>query len=276
MRLKFDVVRVLAIAAALIWPGLHRLRGALAGILDDRHGFGGRDLLCLWRGTARLLTHQLDLPVVMRPTEGPSQNILSSRLERSRSALSRKACPACLEQWRRCDRRTPSAGHACDVPMYDTPFQFVALQNTGIQSLADLGGSASASDRREAPVRYMHRGCFGTWAIDAQLVHGDWNDLAAQLIEGRIDALAVAAGVPFPQWPYRAQQRVQYIPVAQNQILRRVSDTELGPRLLPPAAIHRCASTTRPWGFSISPWSEATCPTIWSTLSSKRFSRTTA
>ena len=162
-------------------------------------------------------------------------------------------------------------------PMYDTPFQFVALQNTGIQSLTDLGGKRVGVGPEGGTGGIYAPRLFRTWAIDAQLVHGDWNDLAAQLIEGKIDALAVAAGVPFPAMAHiERSAKFSMFLLRKIRSLRRVSRYQnLAPRSLPPAAIHRCASTTRPWGFSISPWSAATCPTIWSTLSSKRFSRTT-
>ena len=64
----------------------------------------------------RLLTQELDLPVVMRPTEGPSQNILLLETGEIQIGFVTQGVALGLEQWRRCDWRTPSAGHACDVP----------------------------------------------------------------------------------------------------------------------------------------------------------------
>ena len=236
MRLKFDVVRALALAAVLVspWPTSSR-EAHWPESLTIGTGSAGGTYYVYGEGLARLLTHQLDLPVVMRPTEGPSQNILL--LETGEIQIGFVTQGVALQAWNSGGVATggrPVRAMRAMFPMYDTPFQFVALQNTGVQSLTDLGGRRVGLGPEGGTGAIYAPRLFRTWAIDAQLVHGDWNDLAAQLIEGKIDALAVAAGVPFPAMAdIERSTKIQYIPVAQSQILAaRLEIPELGPSLV--------------------------------------------
>ncbi len=152
-------------------------------------------------GLARILTRELGIPVSMRPSEGPNQNI--ELLEAGEIQLGFVTLGIALQAWngtgewtRGRQMRTMRA----IFPMYDTPFQFMALQDSGIRSVADLAGKRVGVG--------PHGGTSGTYIpeffrvlkIDAALSYGDWADLASQVQGRTLDALAVAAGVPFPSF----------------------------------------------------------------------------
>jgi hypothetical protein len=181
-------------------------------------------------GLARILTRALGIPVLARPTEGPSQNILL--IESGEVQLAFVTQGVALQAWNGAPwtgGRQLRAMRAM-FPMYDTPFQFVALQESGIQSLADLGGKRVGVGPQGGTAGAYVPEFLKVLKVEASLVHGDWADLAAQVAERRIDALAVAAGVPFPALgDIERKAKVRYLPLSQKQILDlRLAMPELG------------------------------------------------
>ncbi|HEX8664172.1 MAG TPA: TAXI family TRAP transporter solute-binding subunit [Beijerinckiaceae bacterium] len=181
-------------------------------------------------GLARILTRALGIPVLARPTEGPSQNILL--LESGEIQLAFVTQGVALQAW---NGAPWTGGRPLRVmramfPMYDTPFQFVALQDSGIQSLADLAGKRVGAGPQGGTAGAYVPELLRTLKVEASLVHGDWADLAAQVVDRRIDALAVAAGVPFPALAeIERKTKVRYLPLSQRQILDlRLAMPELG------------------------------------------------
>src|SRR5438876_1237121 len=92
-------------------------------------------------GLARILTRELDLPVVMRTTEGPVENI--ALLEAGEAKLGFVTVGVALQAWNGTGvwaGKAPARSLRAAFPMYDTPFQFLALQDTSIRSIADMAG----------------------------------------------------------------------------------------------------------------------------------------
>jgi uncharacterized protein len=182
-------------------------------------------------GLAQILTRELDLPVIARPTEGPAQNI--QLLEAGEIQLGFVTQGVALQAWN--GSAAWAGGKALRAmramfPMYDTPFQFVALQESGIRSLAELAGKrVGVGPQGGTGAAYVPE-LFKTLQIEASPVHGDWADLAGQVLERKIDALAVAAGVPFPSFAdIERKAKVRYLPLSQKQILElRLAVPELG------------------------------------------------
>jgi TRAP transporter TAXI family solute receptor len=182
-------------------------------------------------GLARILTRALGIPVLARPTEGPSQNILL--LERGEIQLAFVTQGVALQAWN--GTGTWTGGRQLRAmramfPMYDTPFQFVTLQDSGIQSIADLAGKRVGDGPQGGTAGTYVPELLKVLKVEASLVHGDWADLAAQVVDRRIDALAVAAGVPFPALgDIERRAKVRYLPLSQKQILDlRLAKPELG------------------------------------------------
>ena len=89
-------------------------------------------------GLARLLTRKLNLPVLMRPTEGPTENI--KLLEAGQIQLGFVTLGVAQQAWNGGGEWTGGKqfrAMRAVFPMYDTPFQFMVLQESGIQSIGN-------------------------------------------------------------------------------------------------------------------------------------------
>mgnify|MGYP003584760061 CR=1 FL=1 len=115
-------------------------------------------------------------------------------------------------------------------PMYDTPFQFMVLEPSGIRSLAELNGRRVGVGPQGGTSGAYIPEFFKALKIEATLTHGDWADLASQVETGDLDALAVAAGIPFPSFiELERKKRVRYLPFTAGLILDlRLAMPELG------------------------------------------------
>jgi uncharacterized protein len=182
-------------------------------------------------GLAQVLTRELGIPVVMRPTEGPAQNILL--LESGEVQLGFVTQGVALQAWNGAATWTggkPLRAMRALFPMFDTPFQFMALHDSGIQSIADFAGKRVGVGPQGGTGGAYIPEFFKALNIEATLTHGDWADLAEQLLDRKIDGLAVAAGVPFPSFAdIERKAKVRYLPLTQKEILDlRLALPELG------------------------------------------------
>jgi uncharacterized protein len=115
-------------------------------------------------------------------------------------------------------------------PMYDTPFQFMVLRDSGILSIGDLGGKRVGIGPQGGTAGAYMPDVFKALKLDAVFRTGTWADVAPQLEAGSVDALAVAAGVPFPSFAaLERRSKVRYLPLTQAQIVSlRLAIPELG------------------------------------------------
>jgi TRAP transporter TAXI family solute receptor len=187
-------------------------------------------------GLARILTRELGLPVAMRATEGPAENI--ALLEAGEAKLGFVTIGVALQAWNGTGAwagKTPARSLRAIFPMYDTPFQFMALQDSNIRSVADMAGKRIGIGPRGGTSAAYFPEIFTALKIPANFVFGDWSELAAQVHARSIDALAVAAGVPFPSFiELEAKDKVRYIALSPEQIAAlRLAIPELTPSLVP-------------------------------------------
>ncbi len=81
-------------------------------------------------------------------------------------------------------------------PMYQTPFQVVALKKSGITSVSDLAGKrVSVGPAGGTPGTYWPQ-FMKALGVEATISNAGASDAAGQLADGLIDAFAFAAGVP--------------------------------------------------------------------------------
>lgn len=172
-------------------------------------------------GLARILTRELGIPVVARSTEGPGQNM--QLMEMGEIQLAFVTLGVALQGW---NGSAPWTGGKqmramrALFPMYDTPFQFMVRDDPNIRSLADLTGRRVGIGPQGGTSGAYVPAFFKVLKIDASLSHGDWADLASQVQTGALDALAVAAGVPFPSFiDLERSGKVRYLPPSPAQIL---------------------------------------------------------
>lgn len=81
-------------------------------------------------------------------------------------------------------------------PMYATPFHVVALESSGIASVADIAGKRVNFGPRTGTAATYWAKFLDTLDISANAQYGGAADAAGQLQDGLIDAFAFAAGIP--------------------------------------------------------------------------------
>ncbi len=186
-------------------------------------------------GLARILTRELKITVWARPTEGPSENI--KLIESGEVQLAFVTLGIAQQAWNGAGDWTLGKRFRdmrAIFPMYDTPFQFLAPRATGALAASDLAGKRVGVGPAGGTTGIYLPEFLKTLKIDARLQTGSWSELAAQIMDGSLDALAVAAGVPFPVFAeLESQIKVGYLPLTPEQIVAlRLAMPELGPSLV--------------------------------------------
>ena len=192
------------------WPQAVALATASPG--GTYHAYGA--------GLARVLTRELGIAVSMRETAGPSENI--RLIEAGEAQIGFVTTGAALEGWSGSGDWTGGKQFRAIramFPMYDTPFHFVARQDSGVAHLSALDGKAvGVGPEGGTAATYVPR-MLPKLGVQARLVHGTWADLAAALRSGQLDGLAVAAGAPFPAIAeLEAQRAIRYLPLTRDAV----------------------------------------------------------
>jgi TRAP transporter TAXI family solute receptor len=179
---------------------------------------------------AGILTRALDLPVTERTTEGPSENI--RLIESGEAQIGFVTMGAALQGWNGSgdwtEGRTYRSMRAA-FPMYDTPFHFVVAKDSPIRTVADLAGRrVGVGPAGGTAGSYMPQ-VFATLGINSSLAYGSWDEMAQQLEAGSIDAIAAAAGAPFPAIAaLERKKQVRFVPVSRDEaVALRLSIPEL-------------------------------------------------
>jgi TRAP transporter TAXI family solute receptor len=237
MRISWRRIAMLALATALLWP-----MPSYAGEPNwpDHLSIGtaspGGTYYVYGEGLARILTRSLELPVVRVATEGPAENI--ELLEKGEARLGFVTTGIALQAWNGTgawEGKKPARSMRVMFPMYDTPFQLLVLQESGIRSVADMREKRVGIGPRGGTGAAYFPDFFSALKISVQLAFGEWAELAAQMHRRELDVLAVAAGVPFPSFvEIEAKEKVRYIAFAPDQIAAlRLAKPELAPSRIP-------------------------------------------
>jgi TRAP transporter TAXI family solute receptor len=228
---------IFAAAAALLWPTPSRSGEPnwpdqlLIGTASP-----GGTYYVYGEGLAKILTRTLDLPVVRLATEGPAQNI--ELLEAGEAKLGFVTIGIALQAWNGTGvwaGKKPARSMRAIFPMYDTPFQFLVLQESGIRSIAEMAGKRVGVGPRGGTSAAYFPEFFNTLKVPVNLVFGEWAELAAQVHQRTLDVLAVGAGVPFPSFvELESKDKVRYIAFAPEQMATlRLAMPELTPSRIP-------------------------------------------
>jgi uncharacterized protein len=185
---------------------------------------------------AKLLTRKLDTPVFMRPTEGPTENI--KLLEAGEIQLAFLTLGVAQQAWNGSGGWTGGKqfrAMRAVFPMYDTPFQFMALQKSGISTVADLTDKRVGIGPQGGTTAIYMPEFFKILKINPTTQTGNWSDLSAAVEDGALDALAVGAGVPFPEFAIlESRAKVRYLPLTASEVVAlRLAIPELGASAVP-------------------------------------------
>jgi len=208
-------------------------------------------------GLARLLTRKLNLPVLMRPTEGPTENI--KLLEAGQIQLGFVTLGVAQQAWNGGGEWTGGKqfrAMRAVFPMYDTPFQFMVLQESGIQSIAELTDKRVGVGPQGGTTGIYMPEFFKILKLSPTIRTGSWSDLAAAMQARSLDALAVGAGVPFPEFAeLERKNKVRYLALTAAQIVAlRLAIPELGSSVVPAGAypsLNRHYQTVGLYNFAI-------------------------
>ena len=148
-------------------------------------------------GLAGFLGEELGLNASGEVTGGPVQNVTLTQMGDHDIGLVTMG-PA-YEAWIGESELAPGLPHA-DIralfPMYETPFQGVALTSSGITSVSDFEGKRiGVGPAGGTPGTYWPR-FLNTLGINATVSNAGAADTAGQLKDGLVDAFVFAAGLP--------------------------------------------------------------------------------
>jgi TRAP transporter TAXI family solute receptor len=171
-------------------------------------------------GLARLLTRKLDVPVVMRPTEGPAENL--KLLEAGEIQIAFVTLGVAQQGWSGTGDWTQGKqfrNARALFPMYDTPFQFVVMSDSAIQSVGGLAGKQVGIGPQGGTGGVYTPLVFKALKTGANFATGNWIEQAALLTARKLDAMVVAAGVPVPEVSaLEAKGNVRYLTLAPSEI----------------------------------------------------------
>jgi len=148
---------------------------------------------------AKILTEKLGIPVNPFPTQGPVHNV--KLVESGGAQLGLITMGVGLQGWNGTGDWS-SGKHFQSMralfPMYDTSFQFVALQRSGISTIAMLDKLDIGAGPRAGTGGTYAREIFKALGISAQTGYGSIADTVKDLVAGRYNAIVLGLGAPIP------------------------------------------------------------------------------
>ena len=169
---------------------------------------------------ARILTEKLGITINPLPTQGPVHNV--KLVDAGAVQLGMTTMGVGLHGWNGTGDWTGGKtfrNMRALFPMYDTPFQAVVLQRSGIATLAQL-------DKKRFGIG-PRAGTGGTYIplilkvlrISAELRHSSFDAVVSDLFAGRNDALVTLIGAPVPAIrEVEAKEPVTFIRLSLEQI----------------------------------------------------------
>lgn len=148
-------------------------------------------------GFASYITEMLGLNATGEVTGGPVQNV--TLVQTNDHLMGLVTMGPAFDAWNGASELAPGLEHRAIralFPMYQTPFQVVALRSSGITSVSDLGGKrVGVGPAGGTPGTYWPL-FMQALGVEASVSYAGASDAAGQLQDGLIDAFAFAAGVP--------------------------------------------------------------------------------
>jgi len=169
---------------------------------------------------ARILTEKLGITVNPQPTQGTVHNV--KLVDSGGAQLGMITMGVGLEGWNGTGDWTNGKrfrNMRALFPMYDTPFQAVVLRRSGIATLAQLDKKRIGVGPRGGTSGTYIPAILKVLGISAEMSYGSHNNVATELIAGRIDASLTLLGAPVPAvQEAEAKEPVTFISLSPEQI----------------------------------------------------------
>lgn len=141
-------------------------------------------------------------------------------------------------------------------PMYTTPFAVVVLADSGIEAVGDIpsgatigfGPAGSTSDLFFAPI-------LEELGAEFRKRNGGYGDLGAQMQDGLLDAVAIAAGIPTPVVSQlEAQVGINVVRFTDEELATITENFPVSPFTIPAAtyqSLEEDLETVSMWNFAV-------------------------
>jgi TRAP transporter TAXI family solute receptor len=185
---------------------------------------------------AKILTDKLGIPVNPLPTQGPVHNI--KLLESGGAQLGLTTMGVALQGWNGTGDWTEGKkfrNMRALFPMYDTPFQAIVLQRSGITTLEQLNNRRVGIGPRAGTGGTYIPEVMKVLGISAEIRYGSLGDVASELFANHYDAFLTLVGAPLPAIKeVETQQPVIFIrPTAEQIETVRKAMPEFSPSKIP-------------------------------------------
>lgn len=149
------------------------------------------------QGVATTISAALGVPASTQQTQGPTQNLVLVNGDRIDIGLvTMGPASEALGGELDLDPNGDYSGLRALFPMYITPFQAAALQRSGITSVSQFDGRTVGTGPRGGTGGTYWERWFEALGLDVNVQNGPIGDQTSQLADGRLDAVATAAGLP--------------------------------------------------------------------------------
>jgi uncharacterized protein len=184
---------------------------------------------------AKILTEKLGIPVNPFPTQGSIQNM--KLLDSGGAQLGLITMSTGLEGWNGTGEWTKGARFRnirALLPMYDNPFQAVALLRSGISNWVQLNGKRIGVGPPSSVAATHAQAILKIVGISSQLSYGSYDNMAHELLDGRVDAMLTNLGAPAPTIQDVNSKPVVFLSFSAAQIETiRKEMPEFGPSTIP-------------------------------------------
>jgi uncharacterized protein len=169
---------------------------------------------------AQILTEKLGITVNPLPTQGPVHNV--KLIDGDGAQVGMITMGVGLQGWSGTGDWT-GGKHFRNMralfPMYDTPFQAVVLQRSGIATLAQLDKKRIGIGPRAGTGGIYIPAIMKVLGISPEISNGSFEVMASELFAGRYDAFVTFTGAPVPAiLETEAKEPITFISLSPEQI----------------------------------------------------------
>lgn len=197
--MRFNIIATIAAVATLATatPSLSQDRQGWPNDMTIGTASQGGTYFIYGNGFASYIAESLGVKASGEVTGGPVQNV--TLVETGDHLMGLVTMGPAHDAWMGKSELAPGLEHRSIralFPMYQTPFQVIALRSSGLTSVSDLAGKrVSVGPAGGTPGTYWPQ-FMEVLGVDATVSFAGASDAASQLKDGLIDAFAFAAGVP--------------------------------------------------------------------------------